>query len=204
MFSLCQTKVFTTGEGGFIVTDSQDIAEKLKLIRSHGRAETANYFSSAEYMDYVTLGYNFRMPDIVAALGISQLRKVDLLIEMRRKNSEYMTQALSGIEDIVLPEFPEEVFHVYQEYPIRVRAGAKMRDLLKAHLAGRGILTRVSFYPIHLTHFYKNVLKYEDKLDVTEKVSSRALTLPMYPSITKEEMDCIAQEIHNFFRGGRV
>ncbi len=204
MFSLCQTKVFTTGEGGFIVTDSQDIAEKLKLIRSHGRAETANYFSSAEYMDYVTLGYNFRMPDIVAALGISQLRKVDLLIEMRRKNSEYMTQALSGIEDIVLPEFPEEVFHVYQEYAIRVRAGAKMRDLLKAHLAGRGILTRVSFYPIHLTHFYKNVLKYEDKLDVTEKVSSRALTLPMYPSITKEEMDCIAQEIHNFFRGGRV
>ena len=205
MFSLCQTKVFTTGEGGFIVTDSQDIAEKLKLIRSHGRAETANYFSSTEYMDYVTLGYNFRMPDIVAALGISQLRKVDLLIEMRRKHSEYMTKALSGIKDIALPEFPEEVFHVYQEYAIRVKAGSQTRDSLRAHLTGQGIMTRVSFYPVHLTHFYRNVLRYENTLlDVTEKVSSCALTLPMYPSITKEEMDCIAQEIHNFFKGGRV
>jgi len=205
MFSLCQTKVFTTGEGGFIVTDSQDIAEKLKLIRSHGRAETANYFSSTEHMDYITLGYNFRMPDITAALGISQLRKVDRLIEMRRKNSAYLTRALSGIGDIVIPELPGDVFHVYQEYAIRVKSGEKTRDSLKAHLAGRGIMTRVSFPPIHLSHFYKNVLGYENtSLDVTESASSRALTLPMYPSITKEEMDYIAQEIRNFFKGSGI
>ncbi|MFQ5888372.1 MAG: DegT/DnrJ/EryC1/StrS family aminotransferase [Candidatus Hydrothermarchaeales archaeon] len=204
MFSLCQTKVFTTGEGGFIVTDSQDICERLKLIRSHGRAETTDYFSSVEYMDYVTLGYNFRMPDIIAALGISQLKKVDRLIEMRRNNSKYMTKAVSGIKDITIPEFPEEVFHVYQEYAIRVKAGEKARDSLRAHLTRRGIMTRVSFYPVHLTHFYKNVLGYENtSLDVTENVSSQALTLPMYPSITKDEMDYIAQEIHNFFKGAK-
>lgn len=201
MFSLCQTKVFTTGEGGFIVTDSQDIYEKLKLIRSHGRTETADYLPSAEYMDYVTLGYNFRMPDIIAALGISQIKKVDMLIEMRRNNSKYMTKALSGIKGIAIPEFPKEVFHVYQEYAIRIKAGGKTRDSLKAHLANRGIMTRVSFYPVHLTHFYKNILRYENtSLAVTGKVSSQALTLPMYPSITKKEMDYIAEEIHNFFK----
>lgn len=205
MFSLCQTKVFTTGEGGFIVTDSRDIGEKLKLIRSHGRAETADYFSSVEYMDYVTLGYNFRMPSIIAALGISQLKKVDRLTEMRRQNSKYMTQALSGIKDIVIPEFPDEVFHVYQEYAIRVKAGVKARDSLRAHLTSRGIMTRISFYPIHLTHFYKNVLKYDNRwLDVTERVSAQALTLPMYPWLTKEEMDYIAQEIRNFLQRGEV
>ncbi len=206
MFSLCQGKVFTTGEGGFIVTDSQGIYEKLKLIRSHGRAETADYFSSVEYMDYVTLGYNFRMPTIIAALGISQINKVDMLIEMRRNNSKYMTKALSGIKEIVIPEFPKEVFHVYQEYPIKTKSGGGARDSLRAHLTQRGIMTRVSFYPIHLTHFYKNILGYDNSsLDVTEKVSSQALTLPMYPSITKEEMDYITQEIHNFFfKGGEV
>ena len=204
MFSLCQTKVLTTGEGGFIITDSQDIYEKLKLIRSHGRAETADYFSSVEYMDYLTLGYNFRMPDIVAALGISQLKKVDMLIEMRRNNSKYMTRALSGTKDIVIPEFPKEVFHVYQEYPVRIKAGEETRDSLRAYLTRRGIMTRVSFYPIHLTHFYRNVLGYDNRaLEVTETVSSQALTLPMYPSITKEEMDYIAQEIHNFFKGAK-
>ena len=205
MFSLCQTKVFTTGEGGFIVTDSQDIYEKLKLIRSHGRAETADYFSSAEHMDYVTLGYNFRMPDIVAALGISQLNKVDKLIKMRRNNSKYMTKVLSGIKDITSPEFPDEVFHVYQEYAIRVPSGEKTRDLLRAHLTRQQIMTRISFYPVHLTHFYKNILRYDNRfLDITERISSQALTLPMYPWLTEQEMDYIAQEIRNFFKGAEI
>ncbi len=202
MFSLCQTKVFTTGEGGFLVTDSKDIYEKLKLIRSHGRAETANYFNSVEFMDYVTLGYNFRMSDMTAALGIAQLRKVDRLIAMRRNNSEYMTKALSGIKEIVIPNVPEELFHVYQEYAIKVKDGLKARDALRAHLTGKGIMTRISFAPVHLTHYYKNVLGYDTRLPVTEELSSQALTLPLYPTLTTEEIDSIAREIRSFFKKG--
>ncbi|MFC1869957.1 DegT/DnrJ/EryC1/StrS family aminotransferase [Chloroflexota bacterium] len=201
IFSLCQTKVFTTGEGGFVVTDSQDIYEKLKLIRSHGRADTANYFSTVEYMDYTTLGYNFRMPDILAALGISQLKKVDKLIKMRRDNAKYMTMALSGIKDIAIPKFAKEISHVYQEYAIRVKGGEKIRDSLRAHLTERGIMTKISFYPVHLTHYYKNILGYDNRsLEVTERISSEALTLPMYPSLIEQEMDYIAQEIRYFFQ----
>lgn len=205
MFSLCQTKVFTSGEGGFIVTESRDIFEKLKLLRSHGRAETADYFSSVELMDYITLGYNFRMADIVAALGIAQLKKVDWLIEQRRKNSAYLTEALSGLDDIIIPGFSDDVYHVYQEYPIKIKGGRQTRDSLRAHLTGQGIMTRISFPPLHLTHYYKNKLKYDNRgLEITEKVASHALTLPMYPSLTEGEMDYIAREVVNFFKRGQV
>ena len=79
--------------------------------------------------------------------------------------------------------------------------GRNTRDLLKEYLAQQGIMTRISFQPIHLTHYYKNVLGYNEKsLNVTEKVSSSALTLPMYPSLKKDEMDYIANEIRNFFK----
>ncbi len=200
MFSVCQTKVWTTGEGGWIVAKSSEGYEKVKLIRAHGRLETANYFLSGDYMNYITLGYNFRMPDPIAALGVSQIKKVDKLIKMRRDNSKYMTDILSGLDQIIIPKFPSNVYHVYQEYPIRIKKGKETRDSLKKYLLKKGVGTRVSFPPVHLTHFYRKVLGYNIKLDITEKISSQALTLPMYPSLTKEEMDYIAKEIKIFFQ----
>ena len=137
-----------------------------------------------------------------AALGISQLKKVSKLIEMRRSNAAYMTQALSGIKDIVIPEFPKEVFHVYQEFAIRIKTGEETRDALRIHLAHRGIMSRVSFHPVHLTHFYRNVLGYDNRdLKITEELSSQALTLPLYPSLSKPEMDYVALEIRNCLQG---
>ena len=200
MFSFCQTKVFTTGEGGCIVTDNEGIYEKLKLLRSHGRKETVNFCINGEYMDYVALGYNFRMPDMIAALGTSQIKKLDKLIEIRRSKAKYMTELLSDVKEIIIPAVPSEVFHIFQEYPIRIKAGAKKRDALKDYLAQKGIGTRISFYPIHWTPFYKNKLGYNIKLENTEKLYSEALTLPLYPSLKEEEINFIAQEIKNFFK----
>ena len=197
MLSFCQNKIITTGEGGAIVTNSREAYEKLKLTRSHGRLETQDYFSSTEYMDYVTLGYNFRMSNITAALGISQLKKVDKLIEMRRKNAEYMTKGLQNVEEVTIPSPPKDYYHVYQMYTIRVNA--KNRDELMKFLADKGIMTKVYFSPVHLTHFYRKELRYKTKLPVTEEVSSHVLTLPMYPALAKEEMDYIIEEIKNFF-----
>lgn len=199
MFSLCQTKVFTTGEGGFIVTDSLEIFEKLKLLRSHGRAENGDYFKTGEYMDYVSLGYNFRMSDMTAALGISQLKKVDRLIGIRRGHAEYLAKKLSDVSEIIIPDFPQNIFHVYQEFYIRIKSGKEARDALKKYLAEQGVGTRISFPPVHKTNFYKDKLGYSDALENTEKISSCALTLPLYPSLTKEEMDYMASEIKNFF-----
>jgi len=199
ILSFCQNKVITTGEGGAVVTNSKEIYERLKLLRSHGRAETADYFSSIEYMDYVTLGYNFRMSNITAALGISQLSKVGKIIEMRRKNAQLMSQKLSHIEEIAVPHPPEGFYHVYQMYTIRMKNG--LRDKLMKYLAERGIMTKVYFYPVHLTQFYENELKYNCKLPVTENISHQVLTLPMYPTLTEEEIHHIAKEVANFFSG---
>ena len=200
IISFCAPKVITTGEGGAIMTDSKEIYERLKLLRSHGRAETADYFSSTEYMEYVTLGYNFRMSNITAALGLAQLQKIDNIIEMRRKNAEYMTQQLSGIENIVIPQVPNNIYHLYQMYLIRIKDGKVTRDKLKDYLAQKGIMTRVYFDPVHLSQFYRNTFGYEDgELPITEKVSEQILSLPMYPTLSREEMDYIAEMIGSFF-----
>ena len=197
MFSFCQTKVFTTGEGGCIVTDSRELYEKLKLIRSHGRLETKDYFSSTEYLDYITLGYNFRMSNLIASLGISQLNKADKLIEIRRKNAEYLTEKLSKIKEIIVPKPPQDYFHVYQMYTIKIKSGKEKRNKLKEYLAKNGIMSKVYFDPIHLTSFYKK-LGYNIKLPVTEKVSKQVLTIPFYVGLKRDEIDYLVENIKFF------
>ena len=197
MLSFCANKIITTGEGGAIVTSSKGLYGKLKLIRSHGRVDTENYFASSEQMDYVSLGYNLRMSNITAALGVAQIKKVDKLIEMRRKNAEYLNKKLLGIEGITIPKAPNNFFHVYQMYTIRLN-NQKTRDNLLNHLKDKGIMTKVYFSPVHLTEFYRKQGHREGELPATERVSKEVLTLPMYPSLKREEMDYITQEIKNF------
>lgn len=199
ILSFCSNKVITTGEGGAVVTGSEKIYESLKLIRSHGRAENANYFTSSEDMDYISLGYNFRMSDINAALGIAQLGKIDKVIGMRRRNAEVLSLKLSQIADIEVPRPPDNFSHVYQLYTIRIKDGQKQRDAISAYLAERGIMTKVYFTPIHFTHFYKDELRYNCKLPVTEKLSRQVLSLPMYPTLTEDEIDYMVDGIVAFF-----
>ena len=200
-FSFCGPKVIAIGEGGAVVTNNKEIFEKLKLIRSHGRQETADYFSSAEYMDYISLGYNFRMSSMAAALGLSQLKKIDTFIAARRKNAEYLNAALASVQEIVTPMAADNNFPVYQLYTIRVKGGKAQRDSLKDHLNKKGITAKVYFYPIHLTGFYKKTFHCKaGDLPLTENVSDTVLTLPMYPGLSHQEMDYITAEIKNFFK----
>lgn len=197
MLSFCQNKVITTGEGGALVTDSEEVYQKLKLLRSHGRADDTQYFSSTQAADYVTLGYNFRMSSLTAALGISQIRKTAEIIEKRRKRSSYFTSRLKVEvgDDVRFPEISNSYLHVYQLYTIL----ADKRDELKDYLASRGIMTKIYFSPVHNTHFYQNVLGYKCKLPVTEELAKSVLTLPMYPGLTFDEVDCVVNEIKNFY-----
>lgn len=196
MFSFCQNKIISTGEGGALVTDSEEIYQKLKLLRSHGRADDAQYFSSTHAADYITLGYNFRMSSLTAALGISQIRKTNEIIERRRERSSYFTSRLKAEvgNNVSFPEIPGSYLHVYQLYTIF----ANKRDELKNYLANRGIMTKVYFSPIHTTYFYRNVLGYKCKLPITERLAENVLTLPMHPFLTFDEIDYIVNEIKNF------
>ena len=199
MFSFCGNKVITTGEGGMIATDQRDIYEKLKLIRSHGRLEKEGYFTSIKTMDYVTLGYNWRMSNITAALGISQLKKLDKLIAMRRENAAYMSKRLSNISRVEPSNPPNGYFHVYQMYTIKVKNGKEARDGLKSYLAEKGVGTKVYFSPVHLTGFYRKRCGFRGgELPVTEELSKQVLTLPMYASLTTDEMNFIVDHVKDF------
>jgi len=199
MFSFCGNKVITTGEGGMLVTDQRDVYERLKLIRSHGRLETENYFTSAKVMDYICLGYNWRMSNVTAALGISQLEKLDKLVEMRRRNAAYMSRRLSELSGVEPPNPPRGFFHVYQMYTVKVRGGEKARDGLKGYLAEKGVMAKVYFSPVHLTSFYRERFGFQGgELPMTEGISKHVLTLPMYASLTKDEMDYVVESVKGF------
>ena len=186
-----------------MVTNSKEVCERLRLLRSHGRLETEDYFSSTEHMDYITLGYNFRMSNIAAALGVAQLGKVDKIIEMRRNNALNMNRKLSDIEEIIVPKALDGFFHVYQMYTLRLKGVANLRDNLIRHLSKRGIMSKVYFHPVHLTEFYQREFGYRrGELPLTEEIASEVIMLPMYPTLTGEEMDYIAEQIKDFFAGG--
>ncbi len=196
MLSFCQNKIITTGEGGAIVTESQEIHEKLKLIRSHGRQETCDYFSSTELFDYINLGFNFRMSNITAALGIAQLAKANKIIQMRRNLAAIYIKKLKPYQDnICINTYSEKYHHVYQLFSIQV----KKRDELMKYLADAGIMTKIYFPPVHTTYFYNNILKYQCNLPITMKVSSDILSLPFYPTMTSNEIDYVTDSINQFY-----
>ena len=200
ILSFCANKIISAGEGGAVVIDDADIYEKLKLIRSHGRKDKENYFSSTSSGEYVSLGYNFRLSNILAALGLSQLNKIGEIIGKRRENAKYLTNSLKSVKNILLPKELPMSRSVFQLYTIRVEQGKKTRDDLQNFLKEKGITTKVYFHPIHLTAFYKNKFGYQKgDLPITEQISEQVLTLPIYPSLTKPEMDYIANNIKSFY-----
>ena len=199
VFSFCGNKVLTTGEGGAVVTNSRDTYEKIKLIRSHGRLDQSNYFENPSSSQYLDLGYNWRMSSITAALGISQLNKLEKIIQMRKDNANYLSSKLSKFSQIKVPIPPNDYDHIYQMYTIRL-PDKDIRDSLHDFLSTRGIFSKVYFTPIHSTSFYKQKFDIDrNSLSVTEKISNQILTLPLYPNMTMEEKDLLIQTVSEFF-----
>ena len=198
MFSFCQNKIITAGEGGIITTNSKEIYQKLKLIKSHGRLENKeDYFSTIKDLNYVQVGYNYRMSSITAALVLSQLKKIDKIIKLRREKARYFTNNLSKLKRIKVPIELEKYFHVYQMYTLQMQDN-KNREKLQKNLTNAGIMTKVYFNPIHLTSFYKEKFNYKKgDLPETEKISEKILTIPLYPKLTNKEMDYIIDKIKN-------
>jgi len=198
VFSFCQNKIITTGEGGAVLTDDHRLYERLKLIRSHGRVEEKDYFSSPEPGEYITLGYNWRLSNIAAALGLAQMKDVDEIIELRRRVAQTYIEELSRIKGVKLPIPPPNYFHVYQLFTIRVPE--PYRDGLINYMIKKGIGVKIYFHPVHLTRFYRSLFGFKGgELPVTEKISREVISLPMYPSLTKNEINYVIESIKEFF-----
>jgi len=199
IFSFCGNKVLTTGEGGAVVTNSKEIYEKIKLIRSHGRADQIDYFNNPSISNYVDLGYNWRMSSITASLGISQMHKIDKIISKRRANANYITDRLKNSSDITTPNIPDGSEHVYQLYSIRLN-DKHTRDSLHDYLLNKKIFSKIYFKPVHLYSFYQQKFKNQTfDLSETERAFEQILTLPMYPNMTTEEKEYLVTTILEFF-----
>jgi dTDP-4-amino-4,6-dideoxygalactose transaminase len=196
MFSFCQNKIITSGEGGMIVTDSKDVFEKMKLLRSHGRVENKNdYFTTTAVFDYIQTGYNYRMSSFTAALALSQFNKIDKIIKMRREKANYYNEKLSKIKGIKISTEVKNHFNVYQLYTIQLENN-KLREKLHQNLIKAGIMSKIYFDPIHIKTLYKKYFNYkEGNLPKTELVSQKVLTLPLYPTLSNKDMDYIIGKI---------
>jgi len=197
IFSFCGNKVLTTGEGGAVVTNSKDIYEKIKSIRSHGRVDKIPYFDNPSTSEYVGVGYNWRMSSITATLGLSQIGKLDKLIKLRQDNANFLSKRLSKHKKIHIPNPPKNYNHIYQMYSILLE-NKLIRDNLQHFLLNKRIFCKVYFYPIHLMDYYKKNYPHSS-LPITESISDRILTLPIYPNMTNEEKSFLVDTVDEFF-----
>ena len=198
IFSFCGNKVITTGEGGAVATNSKEVYERINLIRSHGRQDNSNYFDNPEISQYVGVGFNWRMSSITAALGISQLEKLDKLIKMRQEHAKYITNRISKHDEIKPPFSNENYDNIYQMYTITLK-NQSIRDKLHKFLLEKKIFCKIYFSPIHLTKFYQNKIDTNYSLPNTEEISNLVLTLPLFPNMTLEEKDYLINSIDEFF-----
>ena len=199
IFSFAPNKILTTGEGGAICTDSRKIFEKLQLIRSHGRLINENYFKTSQSPNYISIGYNWRMSSMTAALGLSQFDKLDRIIQLRRRHARFYVSKLKKINEIKLPDEPKDHLHVYQLFTIQLKNNL-IRHKLQKFLASKGIMTKVFFEPIHLSKFYKKSGFGKKSLSNTEKISRTVLSLPIFPGLKSEEITHICDSIKEFFQ----
>ncbi len=189
-FSFYATKNLMTGEGGMVVTNKKEYADRVRMFRHHGQTEDKRY----EYLD---LGYNYRMTDFVAALGIEQLKKIKKLNILRRKNAQYFMQNLKGIKGLILPKVKKGKRHVFHQFTIRVTPDFKMtRDEFASYLKEKGIFCGIYYpKPLHLhAHFQRLGYKKGD-FPVSERMSDEVLSLPVHPYLTQSELKYIVKVI---------
>jgi perosamine synthetase len=186
-FSLYASKNIMTGEGGMVTTDSADIAQRARLIRSHG--ETERYL-------HPTLGFNYRMTDVLAALGICQLRKLDELNAKRSKNAAFLAGQLGEMRWLVPPAVGPHRKHVFQQFTIRVTDGSGLsRDGLAVILREKGVATGIHYStPIHRQPLYRD-LGYEMHLPVSERAAKEVLSLPVHPKLSDQDLTWILRSL---------
>ena len=201
MLSFCQNKIISTGEGGAIITDDEEVYKKLKLIRSHGRvqSQTISYFSDHHIEDYIDIGYNFRMPTICAALGISQLNRINSIIKKRQDFGNYYDINLKKVKRIKILKNIKEINNVYQLYTI-ILENSEERNQMQEFLNQNGIMSKVYFDCIHLKTYYREKFGYSNgDLPKTENISNKLLTIPMLVNSGRKAQEYIISKLIEFF-----
>ena len=186
-WSLYASKNITTGEGGVVTTDSDEVAETLRLIRTHG--EKAKYAS-------IMLGHNYRMAEIQAAIGLVQLEKLPAFLAKRRRNAQRLTEILAKTARLQLPKETKDRLHSWYLYTVRLRDGDETeRDKILEELKKKGIGAAAYYvHPVHTMPYYQENFG-ERKLPETEKAAKQVFSLPIHPGVTEAQVDYIGNTL---------
>jgi UDP-4-amino-4,6-dideoxy-N-acetyl-beta-L-altrosamine transaminase len=199
IFSFHPVKHITTGEGGMVTTNSEELYERLKLFRTHGITKDPKRLKENHgpwYYEMHQLGYNYRITDFQCALGIKQLEKLDDFIKRRRQIATLYNKDLGDMEEIITPQERKDVRSSYHLYVIQLnleRLKATRKDIFE-NLKKERIGVQVHYIPVHLQPYYQKTLNYKKgDLPKAEKYYERTITLPLFPKMTDSEVERVVE-----------
>jgi perosamine synthetase len=208
-FSFYATKTMTTGEGGIAITDNDEWAERMKILRLHGISKDAwkRYSDEGDwYYEIVEMGYKYNMTDIQAALGIAQLKRLEWMCEQRKNIADTYIEAFKDIFEIDLIEMQEDRTNSWHLFPILLKLEALHidRKLFIEKLKKKGIGTSVHFIPLYRHPFYRENFSYTAKeFPNSEWFFEREVSLPIYPSMNEQDLEYVIENVVDICRENR-
>lgn len=201
VFSFHPVKIVTTGEGGMVLTNDKDLYDKLVLYRSHGITLDPKLMTEIAdgpwYYQQIDLGFNYRMTDMQAALGYSQMQKVDEFVSKRRYLVKRYNELLKNINGIQLPDQNEDTKSSWHLYVVRVDFSkiSKTKNQIFAEMKEKGICLNLHYIPVHTQPYYENLGFKGGDFPNSEKYYEEAFTLPLYYALTDEQQDHIVKSL---------
>ena len=196
-------KVITAGEGGMILTDDQDFAHRARILRTHGMSLSdlqRHHATSVAIESYHDLGYNYRLSDLHAAVGIEQMKKLDVILRRRQQIADHYNAAFTDLHGVRLPFSSADQPHSYQSYLIQLPPQApKTREQVMQEMFDAGIATRRGVMAIHLEPYYRERFPHVT-LPVTEVAAQSTLLLPIYPMMTADQQDYVIDHLRRILQ----
>lgn len=199
IFSFHPVKHIATGEGGMVTTNSPELYERLCHYRTHGITKDPSKLEKCDggwYYEMQDLGFNYRLTDFQAALGITQLERADKGLQRRQQIAERYDEAFKDIPGIKTPSRRDDIYHAFHLYIIQVPDRKGLYD----YLHDNGVYAQVHYVPLHLMPYYRQRGNKKGDLPVVESYYDHCLSLPMYPTLTDEEQDYVIEKVLEFVK----
>jgi len=207
-FSFYPIKNMTTGEGGAIMTNNEDFAKKIDVLRLHGIAKDAwkRYTSKGSwYYEVVDLGYKYNLTDMQSALGLHQIDKLDNFIERRNKLVEIYEENFKDVSEIKTQKVSSDIKHARHIYPILINNLKINRAEFIKRLTGLNVGTSMHFIPVHLHPYYRKSFGYkEGDFPIAEKVYNNLITLPLYPRLSEEDVNYVVSAVKKIIEENKI
>lgn len=205
IFSFHPRKIITTGEGGIVVSNSKKRIDKIKILRDHGASsddisQHLNIRPPHKMSEFSHLGFNYRMSDISASIGLGQLSKLDQIILRRREVAQLYFNLLKDVKWLNLPVFSQNIYHTYQSFVCLIKKGHNIqRNMLLAYLSEKGIATRPGTHAVHNLVYYKRRFGFKTMdFPFSNYCEKNSFTLPLHFKLNKQDYIYISEMIKSY------